>query len=76
MYSRLLRSLEWTIQEHAEKYGVDISDAPTVKLKLVALIKRLAVKNRIVILIDEYDYPIINNIKNLALAEECRQGTS
>ena len=41
--------------------------------KFVALIKRLAVKKRVVILIDEYDHPIINNLKNLALAEECRQ---
>lgn len=68
-----MRSLEWTIQEHAEKCNVDVSDAPTVKLKLVALVERLAVKNRIVILIDEYDYPIINNIKDLALAEECHK---
>ena len=66
-----MTALEWNIQEHAAKYGITISDAPTPKLKFVAPIKRLAVKKRVVILIDEYDHPIINNLKNLALAEEC-----
>ena len=69
----LLKSLEWNIQKHAEKYNVDVSDAPTAKTKFVALVERLAIKNSVVILIDEYDHPIINNIKNFALAEECRQ---
>ena len=36
------------------------------------MVKRLAHTNRAVILIDEYDYPLINNLDNLPLAEECR----
>ena len=69
----LLAALDWTLQKQAEKHNITISDAPTPKLKFIALIERLAIKSRVVILIDEYDHPIINNLKNLALAEECRQ---
>lgn len=61
------------MQNNANNYGISITDAPTLKTKFAALIERLARKNRVVILIDEYDYPLINNINNLKLAEECRQ---
>jgi hypothetical protein len=36
------------------------------------LIQQLAQKDRVVILIDEYDYPIIDNIENPAVATEVR----
>ena len=66
------QSLEWNISAIAEEYGISIADAPTIKTKFTALIKRLSLKNKVVILIDEYDYPLINNMNNLPLAEECR----
>ena len=36
------------------------------------MIEALAEKKRIVILVDEYDHPIINNLKDLETAEENR----
>ena len=69
----LKKTIEWTLGKHAVNYDISIDDAPTLKTKFIALIERLALKNRVVILIDEYDYPLISNITNQALAEECRQ---
>lgn len=71
--TKLEQDLEWNVINHAARYGISIIDAPTLKSKFTALIERLAQKNRVVILIDEYDYPLINNIKNLGIAEQCRQ---
>ncbi len=71
--SSLERDIEWNLYKIANHYGVDISDAPSIKSKFDALITRLAVKNKVVVLIDEYDYPLINNIDNIERAEECRK---
>ncbi len=69
---QLEKDIEWTLLSIAQEYGISISDAPSIKTKFIALVKRLAHTNRAVILIDEYDYPLINNLDNLPLAEECR----
>ena len=45
-------------------------EAPTPGLKLEALIARLAQKNPVVMLIDEYDYALINNATNQTIAKE------
>lgn len=65
----LLRNLE----RIAHHYGIDVSKDTSLPLRAVALVQGLASKkNRVVILVDEYDYPLLNNIENLKLAEECR----
>lgn len=72
--SQLLeKAIEWTLLTIAEQYGVKIDDAPTIGTKFKSLILKLAVQNKVVILIDEYDHAILKNIENPQVAEECRE---
>ncbi len=64
----ILRSLE----RIGQRYGIDIRDEISIPMKMVSLVERLAFTHKVVILIDEYDYPLLNNIDNLELANACR----
>ena len=46
---------------------------PSLQSQLKALIKALASKERVVVLIDEYDKPLIDNLHNLEVAEGNRR---
>lgn len=67
--------LETNIQEHLKRvalqYEVQLEDGPFF-LQLEKLILTLAREKQVIILIDEYDKPIIDNIDNLAEAERIR----
>lgn len=63
-------SLITVIDEMAKQYDIDISGLNTFVDKLRVLVKKLAKTNAVVILIDEYDHPLLKNIKNLPIAEE------
>ncbi len=63
--------LKETLAEIADSFGISITGS-SVQLLLKSLVKGLAKKNRVVVLIDEYDQPIINNLKNPAIAEQNR----
>ena len=39
-------------------------EGPSIQFQLKVLVEDLAKKNRVVVLVDEYDSPIINNLKN------------
>ncbi len=71
--STLEKKIEYMLNKIAKQYGVDISDAPCINTKFDALITRLAEVNRVVVLIDEYDTPLIKNINNLERVDECRE---
>lgn len=62
----------WKLKDIAADYAVDIQQAPSLQAKFGYLIQQLAKINRVVILIDEYDYAILSNINNISLAVECR----
>ena len=66
-------SLSWRLQEIATEYNVDISKAPTATTKLSYLIKQLTQFNKVVILIDEYDKPILDHISDLAKADAMKK---
>lgn len=51
------------IQTHSENYGITLNES-SVKLQFDELILKLSEQNRVVILIDEYDNPIISNLGN------------
>jgi len=51
-----------SLDDIASNYSIDISSKDTPGLKLKTLIKVLAQKNKVAVLIDEYDYPLINNL--------------
>ncbi len=71
--SLLEKDIEYNLLKIARRNAIDIEDAPSIQTKFETLIEELAVKNKVVVLVDEYDYPLINNIHNPALAEECRK---
>lgn len=62
----------WTLKDIAANYKVDISQAPSLQAKFKLLIQQLSSIQKVVILVDEYDYAILSNVNNVALAVECR----
>ncbi|TWI68180.1 PD-(D/E)XK nuclease superfamily protein [Desulfobotulus alkaliphilus] len=74
-----LEELELTQMEilgrNCRLYGIEHLDSPTIKGKFFELIERLHEKHgqKVVVLIDEYDKPILDNIANKSLAIEIRE---
>ena len=69
--AELEKSLSWGLQQKAKEYNIDgINKAPNIPAQLQLLVEELAKKNKVVILIDEYDKPILDHIHNL---EEARK---
>lgn len=68
----LKADLKDVLLELADRYGEPL-EGPSLQAQLRRLIKTLAQKHgKVVILVDEYDKPIINNLKNIELAEANR----
>jgi hypothetical protein len=65
-------SLAWTITNIAERYSLDISKAPTLNSKFVLLVEKLAERNKVVVLIDEYDKPILDHLSDIKRAQAHR----
>ncbi|MBA3953863.1 AAA family ATPase [Candidatus Dependentiae bacterium] len=65
-------SLSWELESIAQEYTIDVSSAPSAGSKLKKLVKELAKRNPVVILIDEYDYPLINNLTKIGVAQANR----
>ena len=59
---QLYQGLSLKLQEIGADYGVDVSTISLVQHQFAFLIKELAKKNKVVILIDEYDKPILDSI--------------
>ena len=68
----LQSSLTWTLVNIGKRYNIDITDAPTPSDKLVDLVQRLAERNNVVILIDEYDKPILDLLDTMKIAQDNR----
>ncbi len=71
----LIPALKSIVQKNASKYNIENIPIGTSKEMLISLIEMLFEKfnNQVVILIDEYDKPIIDYLgKNIDLAEENR----
>ena len=69
----LKKDIVWTLQNIAEKHQIDIRRAPSIQTMFKTLIEQLSSKNKVVVLIDEYDSPIIKNINTSAVADACRE---
>jgi len=61
--------LDYTVTQIARKHDIQL-EATLCYLKFQELIEKLSAKNKVVVLIDEYDKPILGNIKNV---EECEK---
>lgn len=64
----LEKSLEKKIKRIAKNYNIRLDADINYKDGFAELIEELSVKNRVVILIDEYDKPIIDKIENREIA--------
>ncbi len=65
-------SLTFSLNRIFDKYNIPKQDFDGILVQLEFLIQELSKINKVVILIDEYDYPLINNIEKKELAEELR----
>ena len=68
----LKASLQRAIAKLAKSYKVAI-DIPSAQEGLENLVEELSTKERVVVLIDEYDKPLIDNLHNQEVAEGNRQ---
>jgi hypothetical protein len=59
------------IGENAERLGISLTKT-TIDLQFKELVQKVAGNSKVVILIDEYDKPIIDNLDDFALAETNR----
>lgn len=64
--------LKAEIERMGELHEISVAEGPSIKFQLKVLIENLSKKNQVVVLVDEYDSAIINNLKNLEIAEENR----
>ncbi|MCK4766628.1 MAG: ATP-binding protein [Candidatus Aminicenantes bacterium] len=69
--AELIKSLEFMVNQNAQNYGIKLKEKGYDK-KFNELIRQLAKKEKVVILIDEYDKPIINHIDKPEIAMENR----
>ena len=68
----LERFLLWQYQQVAQTHQITLT-RNNIDQQLQELIQKLAQQNPVVILIDEYDKPILDNIDNLAEAQQIRE---
>lgn len=69
----LQASLIWRLYTIGDIYGIDLAKAPSLTAKFQYLIEELAKINSVVILIDEYDYAIVNMLHKPEIANENRE---
>ena len=69
----LKKSLNWMLDDCAKEYGVKLTRTFSPKTKLSTLVKNLAKKNTVVVLIDEYDKPILDHLHNSVKANAQRE---
>ncbi len=55
-------SLGWMLDDVARQYGVKLPKRYTPKAKLKWLVKELSERNSVVVLVDEYDKPILDHL--------------
>ena len=65
-------SLKRKLLSMGTSLGVSV-EVPTLQEGLESLIAALSQKNRVVVLVDEYDKPIINNLDHLDVAQQNRK---
>lgn len=66
-------SLHFILDDISRKHAIEIPSTTIIKLKFKFLIERLSQKNKVVILIDEYDKPILDHINDVEIAEAIRE---
>jgi hypothetical protein len=67
----LIKTLKYMVNENAQRYGIQLKEKDYEK-RFKELIKELSKKNSIVILVDEYDKPLIDFVDKKEIASENR----
>ena len=70
------KHLFYRLQEIAKEYNIKEEKAFSSKTLFSFLVKQLSKKNKVVLLIDEYDKPIIDHLDNKELADKMRKALS
>ncbi len=68
----LYYSLQRYLQKIATDYGQETLDTGSIQESIIDLIKKLAQVNKVVILIDEYDHPIVSHLHEIEIAKSNR----
>lgn len=66
-------SLNAALDHMGKNNNIDLTNVPFPVLKLQDLIKGLSLKNRVVVLIDEYDAPLLGHLASMPVAQEIQQ---
>lgn len=66
----LNKSLNFHLDSIAQSYGLTLENATLPEEKLESLVIELAHFNKVVVLIDEYNYPLLGHLATVKLAEE------
>jgi len=61
-------SLNRKLEVIAEENAIDVSKDSLPDLKLDTLVRELSKKNKVVLLVDEYDYPLLQNLDSIEIA--------
>jgi len=69
----LQNGLQRRLQIIGSNFSIDLDPEAPLEEKFETLIRKMAQKNPVVVLIDEYDHAIINNLHDFNVANECRQ---
>ncbi len=63
-------NLSWLLEWKARQAGISLGDAPSLEAKLYALVTQLSQQGKVVILVDEYDHPLLSHLHNYQVAHE------
>lgn len=66
-------SLQEIINVNAKKYGIEGIERPFPSLSLSALVTELSQRGPVVILIDEYDKPLVHHLKDMEVVAKNRE---
>lgn len=67
----LIKTLKYLVDQNAAQYGINLKETDYDK-RFKELIIQLSHKNKVVILVDEYDKPLVDFIDNTEIAKENR----
>ncbi len=67
----LIAGIKAVLMRIGKQHKISVA-GPSVQFQLQVLVEELAKKNRVVVLVDEYDQPIINNLKKPDIVEQNR----
>jgi hypothetical protein len=68
--------LVWTLEDIARKNEISITDAPSLETKLYSLVSQLSTFGRVVVLVDEYDYPLLKTVHSIERTKSLREALS